>query len=139
MSRHAETQGSRASGGRDRDAGYPTGIGLCAECGCRPAEPTLARGRLVLDLSRRTVTWDGHPVSLTRTQFIVVAALARRPGMVWSTNQLCEEVERHREVRGYPGRAIAQAHRVKKRFRRVDPTFDAIKTVRGVGRCWEER
>ena len=50
----------------------------------------LVRGRLGMDPSRHRVTWDGVSVSLTVTEFLILQALAIRPGMIKSRNQLMD-------------------------------------------------
>ncbi|MGW6130818.1 response regulator [Cellulomonas sp. NPDC055163] len=62
-----------------------------------PAEPPPAAtvttvGSLTLDAAAREVHVDGEPVALTRTEFDVLAALAARPGMVFSRPALIEAV-----------------------------------------------
>jgi two-component system response regulator ChvI len=50
----------------------------------------IERGRLRMDPSRHRVTWDGRPVSLTVTEFLILEALAQRPGVIKSRNQLMD-------------------------------------------------
>ena len=50
----------------------------------------LERGRLVMDPARHKVRWDGKEVSLTVTEFLILEALAQRPGVVKSRNQLLD-------------------------------------------------
>src|SRR3954463_3050239 len=57
----------------------------------KEAEPQLIeRGRLVMDPARHKVLWDGGDVSLTVTEFMILEALAQRPGVVKSRNQLMD-------------------------------------------------
>ena len=48
------------------------------------------RGRLVVDPARPREAWDGHHVTLTATEFMILEALAPRPGVVKSRNQLMD-------------------------------------------------
>lgn len=62
-----------------------------------PAEPVAAAathsfGDLNLDINGREVTVDGMAIALTRTEFDVLAALARDPGVVLTRAQLIEAV-----------------------------------------------
>ena len=59
-----------------------------------PVTPALPRsfGGMVLDIDGREVTVDGAPIALTRTEFDVLAALARDPGVVLTRAQLIETV-----------------------------------------------
>src|SRR5438552_1936876 len=52
-----------------------------------PEPPLLERGRLVMDPARHKVRWDDKDVSLTVTEFLILEALAQRPGVVKSRNQ----------------------------------------------------
>ncbi|WP_226435609.1 response regulator transcription factor [Rhodococcus yananensis] len=66
----------------------------------RPADSTTTTaadlihrvGDLTLDVDGREVTVDGRPVALTRTEFDILAALARDPGVVLTRAQLIEAV-----------------------------------------------
>jgi len=48
----------------------------------------IVRGRLVMDPDRHQVSWDGEDISLTVTEFLILEALAQRPGFVKSRDQL---------------------------------------------------
>jgi two-component system response regulator MtrA len=52
----------------------------------------LRLGPLAIDIAARTVTRDGAPIPLTRTEFDVLAELARRPGQVFTREVLLERV-----------------------------------------------
>ena len=101
------------------------------------AEQLLEVGRLTLDLRRYTAVWDGSPVPLTVTEFMILHALARRPGHVKTREQLMDE--------GYPhdtfvsDRTIdSHIKRMRKKFLSIDPGFDRIDTVYGLGYRWAE-
>src|ERR1700704_6462058 len=57
-----------------------------------PAEATrvLERGKLRIDPERHTCHWDGHPVILTVTEFLVLQSLATRPGVVKTRDALMD-------------------------------------------------
>src|SRR3954463_640500 len=63
----------------------PTDEGNAAS---EPAQ--IVRGRLVMDPARHRVSWDGREVTLTVTEFMILEALAQRPGVVKSRNQLMD-------------------------------------------------
>jgi two-component system response regulator ChvI len=92
----------------------------------------LERGRLTMDPSRHKVTWDGKPVTLTVTEFLILEALAARPGVVKSRNQLLD-IAYQDDV--YVDDRTIDSHikRVRRKFRAVDPEFDGIETLYGVG------
>ena len=85
-----------------------------------------------MDPARHQVTWDGQPVSLTVTEFLILEALAQRPGVVKSRNQLLD-IAYQDDV--YVDDRTIDSHikRVRRKFRAVDPDFDAIETLYGVG------
>jgi len=94
--------------------------------------PLLDRGRLVMDPARHKVLWDGGEVTLTVTEFLILEALAQRPGVVKSRNQLLD-VAYHDDV--YVDDRTIDSHikRIRRKFRTVDGEFDAIETLYGVG------
>jgi two-component system KDP operon response regulator KdpE len=54
--------------------------------------PLLVAGELTIDLANRVVSRRGDEVRLTRTEYRLVAALARHPGRVLTHRQLLREV-----------------------------------------------
>ncbi|TIX51791.1 response regulator transcription factor [Alteraurantiacibacter aquimixticola] len=94
--------------------------------------PIIERGRLRMDPARHQVTWDGKPVSLTVTEFLILEALAARPGVIKSRNQLMDAA--------YPDDVFvddrtvdSHIKRLRRKFRAVDNTFGAIETLYGAG------
>ena len=107
--------------------------GIPAEDGTAPDEtPLMERGRLVMDPARHKVLWDGEDVTLTVTEFLILEALAQRPGVVKSRNQLLD-VAYQDDV--YVDDRTIDSHikRIRRKFRGVDPDYDAIETLSGVG------
>ena len=96
------------------------------------AEELIVRGRLTMDPARHKVIWDGKDVTLTVTEFLILEALAQRPGVVKSRNQLLD-IAYQDDV--YVDDRTIDSHikRVRRKFRAVDPEFDAIETLYGVG------
>jgi two-component system response regulator ChvI len=97
-----------------------------------PEAPRLERGRLVMDPARHKVLWDGRIVSLTVTEFMILEALAQRPGVVKTRNQLLD-IAYSDDV--YVDDRTIDSHikRIRRKFRAVDPSFDSIDTLYGVG------
>lgn len=97
-----------------------------------PEPVLLERGRLVMDPARHKVIWDGKDVTLTVTEFLILEALAQRPGVVKTRNQLLD-IAYHDDV--YVDDRTIDSHikRMRRKFRAVDPEFDAIETLYGVG------
>ena len=101
------------------------------------AEPELlVRGRLAMDPARHKVKWDGRDVVLTVTEFLILEALAQRPGVVKNRNQLLD-VAYQEDV--YVDDRTIDSHikRIRRKFRAADPEFDAIETLYGVGYRFE--
>ena len=97
-----------------------------------PVNPSIERGRLFMDPARHHVTWDGKPVSLTVTEFLILEALAARPGVIKSRNQLMDAA--------YPDDVFvddrtvdSHIKRMRRKFRSVDSTFSSIDTLYGAG------
>ncbi|WP_305096599.1 response regulator transcription factor [Croceibacterium aestuarii] len=110
----------------------PLVAGAPREPGARPEGSVIERGRLEMDPSRHRVTWDGQPVSLTVTEFLILEALAMRPGVIKSRNQLMDAA--------YPDDVFvddrtvdSHIKRLRRKFRAADPEFSAIETLYGAG------
>jgi len=97
----------------------------------------LARGQLSMDPLRHAVTWKGQDVSLTVTEFLLLQALAQRPGFVKSRDQLMD-VACDDQV--YVDDRTIDSHikRLRKKMRMVDSEFSAIETLYGVGYRYNE-
>ena len=97
----------------------------------------LERGRLKMDPERHTCTWDNTAVTLTVTEFLILQALATRPGVVKSRNALMDAAY---DDQVYVDDRTIDSHikRMHKKFRDVDPEFDAIETLYGVGYRYRE-
>jgi two-component system OmpR family response regulator len=93
----------------------------------------LEQGSLKLDRDRMAVQWRGQPVPLTLTEFWVVHALAQHPGHVRSREQLMQAAN----VVLDDGTVTSQIKRIRAKFSALDPKFDAIQTVYGMGYRWQ--
>ncbi|MFO1241527.1 MAG: response regulator transcription factor [Sphingomonadaceae bacterium] len=92
----------------------------------------IVRGRLEMDPARHRVHWDGKDVSLTVTEFMILEALAHRPDVVKSRNQLMDAA--YQDDVYVDDRTIdSHIKRLRRKFRQVDPEFDAIDTLYGAG------
>ena len=102
-----------------------------------PEPMLLERGRLLMDPARHKVLWGGKDVILTVTEFLILEALAQRPGVVKTRNQLLD-VAYQDDV--YVDDRTIDSHikRMRKKFRQVDREFDAIETLYGVGYRYRE-
>jgi two-component system, OmpR family, response regulator len=98
------------------------------------ASDVLTRGALALDPQRMTALWNGAGVGLTVTEFWMVHSLARHPGHVKDRDQLMRDAEMVVD----DGTITSHVKRIRKKFLVVDPKFDAIETVYGMGYRWIE-
>jgi two-component system response regulator ChvI len=109
------------------------------EMRARPAEEDeaaeveqIVRGRLEMDPARHRVKWGGRDLTLTVTEFMILEALAQRPGVVKSRNQLMD-VAYQDDI--YVDDRTIDSHikRMRRKFRAIDDDFSAIETLYGVG------
>ncbi|MBU0800234.1 MAG: response regulator transcription factor [Alphaproteobacteria bacterium] len=92
----------------------------------------VARGHLVLDDARHISTWKGEVVNLTVTEYLLLKALAIRPGHVKNRDQLIDMA--YGENIYVDDRTIdSHIKRIRKKFRAVDNEFNHIETLYGVG------
>ena len=89
-----------------------------------------------MDPARHKVRWDDNDVVLTVTEFLILEALAQRPGVVKNRNQLLD-VAYHDDV--YVDDRTIDSHikRIRRKFAAADPAFDRIDTVYGMGYRWK--
>jgi two-component system response regulator ChvI len=96
------------------------------------ADQILRRGSLTLDPPQHACSWQGKSVTLTVTEFLILHALAARPGFVKSRDALMDAAY---DDQVYVDDRTIDSHikRIRKKFRQVDPSFDGIETLYGVG------
>jgi two-component system phosphate regulon response regulator PhoB len=94
---------------------------------------TLNVGDLAIDLARHEVSARGHPVELTATEFRILAFLARRPGWVFTRQQIVDAAQDDDSggERFVTERSI-DVHMVSLR-RKLGECASYLETVRGVG------
>ncbi|GBQ53496.1 two component response regulator ChvI [Novacetimonas hansenii NRIC 0243] len=104
--------------------------------GANPAG-NMVRGNLSLDETRHQCLWHGRDIQLTVTEFLLVKALATRPGLVKSRDQLIDAA--YGENIYVDDRTIdSHIKRVRKKFRQVDEDFNQIETLYGIGYRYKE-
>lgn len=96
------------------------------------AEKSLICGDLTVDPDRHEVIWKNQAVILTSTEFQILLALARRPGVVKSREQL---VSASYSEENYVDCRTIDCHikRMRKKLREIDPGFASIETLYGIG------
>jgi two-component system response regulator ChvI len=105
--------------------------------GNEPKREVLVRGKLTLDPQRHECTWEGNPVRLTVTEFLILQCLAQRPGFVKSRDNLMDAAY---DDQVYVDDRTIDSHikRLRKKFKAADDDFDAIETLYGVGYRYRE-
>ncbi|MEC9178339.1 MAG: winged helix-turn-helix domain-containing protein, partial [Pseudomonadota bacterium] len=95
-------------------------------------EDIMLRGRLRLDAARHECFWEEQPVNLTVTEFLILEALAQRPGFVKSRDALMDAAY---DDQVYVDDRTIDSHikRLRRKFKKIDQNFDAIETLYGVG------
>ncbi len=97
----------------------------------------LERGQLRMDPERHACTWKNEAVTLTVTEFLILQALASRPGVVKSRNALMDAAY---DDQVYVDDRTVDSHikRLRRKFRARDTEFDMIETLYGVGYRFKE-
>ncbi|MGH1371639.1 response regulator transcription factor [Planktotalea sp.] len=97
----------------------------------------IERGELTMDPLRHAVKWKGKDVTLTVTEFLLLQALAMRPGFVKSRDQLMDVAY---DDQVYVDDRTIDSHikRLRKKMRSVDEEFSAIETLYGIGYRYNE-
>ena len=92
----------------------------------------LERGALTMDPMRHAVTWKDREISLTVTEFLLLQALAQRPGFVKSRDQLMDVAY---DDQIYVDDRTIDGHikRLRKKMRAADSQFACIETLYGIG------
>ncbi|HVY06238.1 MAG TPA: proteobacterial dedicated sortase system response regulator [Burkholderiales bacterium] len=101
--------------------------------GMPPAkEDVMERGRLKLDLKRMETRWADRAVDLTLTEFWIVHALAKFPGHVKDRDALMREAS----LTVDDSTITSHVKRIRRKFAALDPAFDSIQSVYGLGYRW---
>ena len=96
------------------------------------SKSTISQGYLHLDHECHDCLWKNRSVNLTVTEFLIIDALAQRPGVVKSRDSLMDAAY---DDQIYVDDRTIDSHikRLRRKFRAVDASFDAIETLYGVG------
>jgi len=91
-------------------------------------------GMLLLDLRRHVASIDGHVIQLTRSEFVLLASLARQPDTVLSYGDLAEEVYGRRQADD-EARALLRPHiaRLRQKMEQAGISDAELISVRSVG------
>jgi DNA-binding response OmpR family regulator len=110
----------------------PTAQAAAAPAPSGLPQEMLSEGLLTLDSSRFEVRWRERPVTLTRSEFLVLQALVKHRGIVLGRERLLDLV-RGGEVVVTDRTVDSFVKRIRKKLKQSDPAFDGIETVIGVG------
>jgi len=89
-------------------------------------------GELTIDPDRVVARWSGTVVDLTLTEFWIVNALTKNPGHVKTREQLMHDAN----VVVDDTTVTSHIKRIRRKFHLIDPDFDQIETVYGMGYRW---
>lgn len=92
-------------------------------------------GPLSLDPEQMRVSWHDNAIELTVTELWILNALVKHPGHVRNREQLMQAADI------YVDAATITSHikRIRRKFARHDPDFDAIEAVYGAGYRWNRQ
>ncbi len=96
------------------------------------SDSTIIRGDLCIDTDRMSISWQEQAVGLTLTEFWLVHAMARYPGHVKNRQQLMDAAQAVLD----DNTITSHIKRIRRKFLAIDPAFDAIETVYGMGYRW---
>lgn len=90
-------------------------------------------GDLVVDRNCMSVEWKKHKLDLTLTEFWMLTSLVKNPGHVKSRDQLMRDAD----IFVDDGTVTSHVKRIRRKFEDVDPEFDCIDTIYGMGYRWK--
>lgn len=93
----------------------------------------ILRGELRIDCDRMQITWRQQPLALTITEFWIVHALANRAGMVRDRQQLMGDAKMVVDE----STITSHVKRIRKKFIKLDPDFNEISAIYGMGYRWD--
>lgn len=95
-------------------------------------EHIVLRADLSINSERLTASWKNTSLDLTVIEFRIVHSLVERPGHVKSRAQLMTAAG----VVQDDNTITSHIKRIRRKFEEIDPAFDLIKTVYGLGYRW---
>lgn len=97
----------------------------------------VVRGRLALDPERFDAVYGGVSLTVTVTEFKLLEALSRRPGIVLSRERLLALV-RDDDTTVAPRIVDTYIARLRKKLQAIDASSDEIETLVGAGYRWRD-
>jgi two-component system response regulator BaeR len=100
----------------------------------RAGQPAPHTPAVVVDAAARRIAVHGKPLDLTPTEYGILAALARRPGQVFSRAQLLDLAREGNASLDVTDRAIdSHVKNLRRKLDAVLPGVDAIHAIYGLG------
>ncbi|WP_413699325.1 proteobacterial dedicated sortase system response regulator [Psychromonas sp. KJ10-10] len=93
----------------------------------------ITRGELIIDSDRMQISWQTNTLDFTITEFWIVYALANRAGIVRNRQQLMSDANMVVD----DNTITSHVKRIRKKFIKIDPTFNEINAVYGMGYRWD--
>ncbi|TEW55330.1 proteobacterial dedicated sortase system response regulator [Psychromonas sp. RZ22] len=93
----------------------------------------LQRGALTIDNDKMQISWDGQLLDITITEFWIIHALANKASVVRSRQQLMKDANMVVD----DNTITSHIKRIRKKFLQIDPEFDEIKAIYGMGYRWD--
>lgn len=103
-----------------------------------PSPASNARGEFAIDEERKSISFRGLPLELSRIEYRLLKVLAERPGRVYSRNELMEQAWEHPDV-SLDRTVDAHIKQLRAKLRAIAPDSDPIQTHRGLGYSLKER
>ena len=91
-------------------------------------------GHLTIDVNCMLVEWKGEKIDLTLTEFWMLNSIAKIPGHVKNRDQLMQDAN----IFVDDGTVTSHIKRVRRKFEQLDPEFDCIETIYGMGYRWNK-
>lgn len=93
----------------------------------------LQRGALSIDNDKMQISWNKQLLDVTITEFWIIHALANKSGMVRSRQQLMRDANMVVD----DNTITSHIKRIRKKFLLIDPVFDEITAIYGMGYRWD--
>lgn len=101
--------------------------------GNNKSQPTIkAAGSFEIDESKYSISFKGKPLELTRYEYGLLKVLLRRPGQVFTRDQLMQEVWDEPEM-ALDRTIDTHIKSIRSKLRESDPGIEIIQTHRGIG------
>ena len=103
-----------------------------------PSSASTTRGDFAIDEERKSISFRGLPLEVSRIEYRLLKVLAERPGRVYSRNELMEQAWEHPDV-SLDRTVDAHVKQLRAKLRAIAPDSDPIQTHRGLGYSLKER